>query len=57
MYGAKAVDVQVCKGVDLIWLVLLDGKIVGRFMICGDALAYATMLECTPRARKEAVAA
>ena len=36
------------------WVVELDGTIVGRFDIVGEALHYANMLECDPRARSEA---
>jgi len=36
------------------WLVWLDGTLVGRFDVVGDALHYANMLECDPRARDEA---
>jgi hypothetical protein len=54
---ATKVDVQVSKGADLTWMVSLDKRIVGRFTIVGDALAYAAMLECDPRIRGEAVPA
>jgi hypothetical protein len=36
------------------WLVALDGVVVGRFDVVGEALHYANMLECDPRARDEA---
>lgn len=36
------------------WLVYLDGVVVGRFDVVGEALHYANMLECDPRARDEA---
>jgi hypothetical protein len=36
------------------WVVELDGVSVGRFDIVGEALHYANMLECDPRARSEA---
>jgi hypothetical protein len=39
------------------WLVSLDGTVVGRFDILGDALAYANLLECDPRTRSEATPA
>ena len=56
MYGAKVVDVRVSREIDLTWLVWMNEAIVGRFLILGEALDYATLLECTPRARAEAVA-
>jgi hypothetical protein len=54
---ATKVDVKVSKGADLTWMVSLDQRIVGQFTIVGDALAYASMLECDPRIRGEAVPA
>lgn len=36
------------------WLVWLDGTVVGRHALVGDALHYASMLECDPRSRSEA---
>ena len=57
MPGVARKHVSVCKGADVTWLVWLGEDIVGRFSIVGDALAYAAILECDPRIRKEAVAA
>jgi hypothetical protein len=51
------VEVRVTKGADLNWLVSLGPRIVANFTLVGDALAYASMLECNPRARREAAAA
>jgi hypothetical protein len=39
---------------ELDWLVWLDGALVGRYDLIGDALHYASMLECDPRSRSEA---
>ena len=36
------------------WLVSFDSKIVGRFAEVTEALAYADLLECSPRARRDA---
>jgi hypothetical protein len=36
------------------WLVWLDAMVVGRFENPLDALPYASLLECSPRAREEA---
>jgi hypothetical protein len=54
---AVKVDVRVTKGPDLSWLVSLGPRTVANFTIAGDAFAYASMLECNPRARQEATAA
>ena len=37
------------------WAVSLDGHIVGNFGVVTEALHYASLLECSPRARREAV--
>lgn len=55
MLEAKKLDVTVAKGADLTWLVCLGSDVVGRFVIVGDALAYAVLLECDPRIRREAI--
>jgi hypothetical protein len=57
MLEVTKVDVKVAKGADLTWLVSMDQQVVGRFVIAGDALAYAALLECDPRVRREAVEA
>jgi hypothetical protein len=57
MLEATKVDVKVSRGPDITWLVWLGQRVVGRFTLVGDALAYATILECDPRIRKEALAA
>jgi hypothetical protein len=54
MPGTTRVDVRVSKDADHAWLVSLGHQVVGRFMIVGDALAYASILECDPRIRNEA---
>lgn len=46
--------VQISKTLELRWLVHLDDIVVGSFMIVGDALSYAQLLECSPRIRREA---
>ncbi len=38
------------------WFVWLGDVVVGRFVVVGDALALASMLECNPRARALAAA-
>jgi hypothetical protein len=57
MSSDGSIEVKVSKGSDLTWLVWLGDLVVGRYMIVGDALAYAQILECNPRVRGEAVAA
>ncbi len=57
MSSKGRIEVKISKGTDLTWLVWLGDLIVGRYMIVGDALAYAQILECNPRIRSEAVAA
>lgn len=49
-------EVFLSRAGSLEWLVFLDGLIVGRFGIVSDALDYASLLECDPRARLEAIA-
>jgi hypothetical protein len=41
--------------VGLEWVVWLEGNVVGHFALLGDALSYAALLECSPRARTEAL--
>jgi hypothetical protein len=55
--NAYVPDVRVVKNAAGDWLVWLDGKIVERFIVAGDALALASILECSPRARAAAIAA
>jgi hypothetical protein len=57
MLEVKKPDVKISKSPDLTWLVSLDKHVVGRFVIAGDALAYAALLECDPRIRREAMEA
>jgi hypothetical protein len=57
MLEVEKLDVKVSKSPDLTWLVSLGEDVVGRFLIAGDALAYAALLECDPRIRREAVEA
>ncbi|MDQ3986811.1 MAG: hypothetical protein M3280_09985 [Actinomycetota bacterium] len=48
-------DVRVSKANHLEWIVWLEGVAVATYMICSDALAYASMLECDPRERNRAL--
>ncbi len=57
MHGARVVNVRVSRETDLNWLVSFEGTVVGRFLILGEAMDYAALLECCPRVRAEAVAA
>jgi hypothetical protein len=50
------VDVRVVRQDDLDWAVWLDEKVVALFNWVGDALDYAEMLGCSPRARAAAKA-
>ena len=50
-------DVQVCREIDHEWSVRLDEVVVARFIWVGDALDYAELLGCSPRARAAAKAA
>jgi hypothetical protein len=52
--SAQSLAVTVSRGSDLTWVVRMGEKLVGRFLVTGDALAYATLLECDPRVRREA---
>lgn len=47
-------DVRVGREGDLEWAVWLDEKLVALFTWVGDALDYAEMLGCSPRARAAA---
>ena len=47
-------DVRVGRQGDLEWAVWLDEKLVALFNWVGDALDYAEMLGCSPRARAAA---
>lgn len=49
-------DVRVARAGDLQWAVSLDEKVVASFAWVGDALDYAELLGCSPRARAAAVA-
>jgi hypothetical protein len=49
-------DVRVSKANELQWDVLLEGVVVGRFVIATEALNYAALLECDPRERDLALA-
>ena len=44
-------DVRVRRDGKLDWAVWLEGRLVRRYTIVGDALAYASLLECDPRER------
>jgi hypothetical protein len=50
-------DVRVLKEETCSWAVSLDGQIVAHYTLAGDALAYASLLECNPRERADATAA
>lgn len=49
--------VRVSKEESSSWAVWLEDRIVGRYFIVGDALAYASLLECDPRERASATSA
>jgi hypothetical protein len=49
-------DVRVSRSGDLEWAVWLDETLVALFSWVGDALDYAEMLGCSPRARAAAKA-
>jgi hypothetical protein len=49
-------SVAVTREAFLLWLVWLDCSIVASFDNVLDALAYASLIECDPRSRKEAAA-
>jgi hypothetical protein len=49
-------DVRISKAAGLQWLVLLEGVVVGKFVIATEALDYAALLECDPRERDLALA-
>lgn len=51
------VQVRVSKEMEIDWIVWLGDRVVGRFAILGEALDYASILECSPRARAAAQAA
>ena len=50
------VDVRVGRAGELEWAVWLDEKLVALFSWVGDALDYAELLGCSPRARAAALA-
>ena len=43
--------VRVSKEETSSWAVWLEDRIVARYFLVGDALAYASLLECNPRER------
>lgn len=47
-------DVTIGRQEDHRWAVLLDERIVALFIWVGDALDYAELLGCSPRARASA---
>lgn len=47
-------SVAVTREAFLLWLVWLDSSVVATFDNVLDALAYASMLDCDPRLRREA---
>jgi hypothetical protein len=49
-------EVRVTSDPNRDWLVWFEGVVVGRFVVAGDALAYAAMLECSPQTRTAAAA-
>ena len=48
-------DVKVSKDDRLGWAVWLEGRVVASYIMVGDALAYASLLECDPRERNLAL--
>lgn len=48
-------DVQVSRDEGAGWVVSLDAAVVASFISVVDALAFAGILECSPRARAEAL--
>lgn len=52
----EVTKVRVSKEESCNWAVWLEGKIVAKYMLAGDALAYASLLECDPRERLLALA-
>jgi hypothetical protein len=50
----RIMDVRVDRQDDLRWAVWLDERKVALFSWVGDALDYAEMLGCSPRARASA---
>lgn len=49
-------DVRVIKDERLEWEVWLEGTLVAHYSMMGDALNYASLLECDPRERALALA-
>jgi hypothetical protein len=51
---AKGHDVRVAQDGSA-WVVSLDSVVVGKFFNAIDALSLASVLECSPRARADAL--
>ena len=49
-------NVKVARDERLGWAVWLEDEVVGHYIMVGDALAYASLLECDPRERNQAIA-
>ncbi|MGH2787325.1 MAG: hypothetical protein ACRDJV_05370 [Actinomycetota bacterium] len=47
----EVLEVRASRGADLGWLVWVGESEAARFEILGEALDFAAMLECSPRAR------
>jgi hypothetical protein len=47
----QLLEVRVTRDDDLSWLVWVGEVAAARFEILGEALDFATLLECSPRAR------
>jgi hypothetical protein len=53
----EVLEVRVSRDADLGWLVWVGESQAARFEILGEALDFAAMLECSPRARLQIVPA
>jgi hypothetical protein len=53
MIKGPLVDVRVSHDETGDWMVWLEEEMVARFISVSEALALATLLECSPRARSE----
>ena len=51
----STIDIYISHDDDGEWLVWLEATAVGRFVNVSDALSFASLLECSPRARAEAL--
>jgi hypothetical protein len=51
----STIDIQISHDDSGEWLVWLETTAVGCFVNVSDALSFAALLECSPRARAEAL--